>query len=72
MTTSAEHVKWCKTRALEYIEAGDAESAFRSMVSDMQKHEETAAIMAPLAVTGMVELMQGGGVPAVKRWIEDF
>jgi hypothetical protein len=38
----------------------------------MQKHEETAAIMAPLAVTGMVELMQGGGVPAVKRWIEDF
>jgi hypothetical protein len=41
-TTRAEHLAWCKQRALEYVEAGDIEQAFASMGSDMSKHPETA------------------------------
>jgi len=39
--TRAEHLRWAKDRALEYIEAGDLSNAFGSMVSDLQKHPET-------------------------------
>lgn len=37
-----EHLEWCKQRALEYVAAGDLNSAFASFQSDMRKHEETA------------------------------
>jgi len=37
----AEHLQWCKDRANEYIDNGDANEAFASMVSDMSKHHET-------------------------------
>lgn len=39
-----EHIKWCKKRALEYLEPGkyfSFEDAFLSMISDIAKHEET-------------------------------
>lgn len=39
--TRAEHLQWCKQRALEYINAGDLSQAFASMASDLNKHEET-------------------------------
>lgn len=39
--TRAEHLAWCKQRALEYIDQGDPRSAFLSMVSDLGKHPET-------------------------------
>lgn len=37
----AEHLAWCKTRALQYVDAGDLKNAFASMMSDLGKHEET-------------------------------
>lgn len=40
--TRDEHLEWAKDRALEYVEAGDLENAFMSMVSDLGKHNETA------------------------------
>jgi len=40
--TREEHMKWCKSRALEYVDAGDNNNAFASMVSDLTKHPETA------------------------------
>lgn len=40
--TREEHLAWCKARALEYVDAGDVEQAFTSMVSDMRKHPQTA------------------------------
>ena len=40
--TRAEHLAWCKTRALEYVDAGDLQGAFASMASDLGKHSETA------------------------------
>lgn len=40
--TRAEHMEWCKQRALEYVERGDLNQAFQSMMSDLGKHPETA------------------------------
>lgn len=43
MTTSrAEHLAWCKRRALEYCDIGDVNQAFASMCSDLGKHDKTA------------------------------
>lgn len=39
--TRAEHLAWCKRRALEYVDAGDLNQAFASMGSDLGKHPET-------------------------------
>jgi hypothetical protein len=38
----AEHLEWCKKRALEYVNRGDTSQAFASMGSDLGKHPETA------------------------------
>lgn len=39
--TRAKHLQWCKDRALEYVESGDYSQAVASMVSDLNKHDET-------------------------------
>jgi hypothetical protein len=41
MTSRADHLAWCKTRALQYVDAGQLVDAFSSMASDLSKHEET-------------------------------
>lgn len=40
--TRAEHVAWCKARALQYVDEGDLNNAFASLISDLGKHSETA------------------------------
>ncbi len=37
----AEHLQWCKDRAIEYVNAGELQQAFTSMTSDVSKHPET-------------------------------
>lgn len=37
----AEHLAWCKKRALEYVDSGDLQGAFSSMASNLRKHPET-------------------------------
>lgn len=58
----AEHLQWCKDRALEYADQGDTASAMSSLGSDLAKHPETkssthivAELMAPLAMMGEFE-----------------
>lgn len=41
MKTRAEHLQWCKDRALEYSARGDYQNALASMMSDIDKHPET-------------------------------
>lgn len=53
----ADHLKWCKTRALEYVDRGDLTNAFMSMLSDLQKHQETANHIG--IQLGMVQHMSG-------------
>jgi hypothetical protein len=71
-TTRAEHLAWCKQRALEYVDAGDLQGAFASMASDMNKHPETAR--SDVHVLGMGLLMGGHlSTPGdMRRWIEGF
>ncbi len=65
-----EHLRWCKDRAIEYIDAGDTQQAFTSMCSDVEKHPETAHHKT----TNQLGLMQltGGmlSTPAeMRKWI---
>ncbi len=39
--TRAEHLQWCKDRALEYVEMGDLDQAMASMLSNLGKHVDT-------------------------------
>lgn len=39
--TRAEHLNWCKERALQYVDSGELQNAYASMASDMGKHAET-------------------------------
>lgn len=70
--TRAEHLAWCKERALEYCDAGDPEGAFASMASDLRKHFETEN-HAGIQV-GMLMLMNGqlGSPHQMRKFIEGF
>lgn len=55
--TRAEHLQWCKDRALEYADRGDVPNAIASMCSDLRKHPETAnhagaELLMMMAMTG--------------------
>jgi len=50
--TREEHLAWCKKRALEYLDKGDANNAVASMESDMRKHPDTQ-ISDTLSMLGM-------------------
>lgn len=42
MMDRAEHLEWCKKRAIEYCNIGDVSQAYASMGSDLRKHPDTA------------------------------
>lgn len=71
-TTRAEHLAWCKQRALEYVAAGDTAQAFASMTSDLGKHPETENHGA--IELGTMMLFSGMlNTPAeMRRFIEGF
>ncbi len=68
--TRAEHLAWCKTRALQYVDAGDLQQAFASIGSDIEKHDETRGHTG--VRLGFVELMDGGleTPEKMRAWIE--
>ena len=70
--TRAEHLAWCKQRALEYVDAGDLQSALASMGSDLNKHPDTANHSG--TQLGLM-LMVGGHLSTkdeMRRFIEGF
>jgi len=71
-TTRAEHMDWCKKRALEYCEKGDLQNAFSSMASDLAKHQETAEHIG--IQLGMMQLMGGmlNAPSQMRSFIEGF
>lgn len=52
----AEHLAWCKERALEYVDRGDLVNASSSFISDMAKHPETKAYMDNLSLLFSAEI----------------
>lgn len=73
--TYEEHLRWCKERALEYVDQGDLASAVASMGSDITKHEGGMSSAAPAYLTlmalGMMHVANGDA-REVRRWIEGF
>lgn len=66
----AEHLAWCKSRALEYLDEGDLANAVASMGSDLRKHPETNCPDV-LMTLGMMLIVQNDAA-GVRRWIEGF
>lgn len=69
--TRAEHLKWCKKRAHEYLARGDLTNAVTSMMRDMQKHPETKIDNLTLAMLGAVAA-KSGDPREVRRYIDGF
>lgn len=72
METRAEHLEWCKKRALEYVDRGDTKNAWASMVSDLSKHPETRG---HIAVELGSQMFAGGMLSStaeMRRFIEGF
>jgi hypothetical protein len=72
--TRAEHLAWCKDRALTELECGRLDHAAASMVSDLQKHpifEDEHALLGTMLLAVSRDV-QNGDVEAVRRWIEGF
>ena len=68
----AEHLQWCKDRAMEYVDNGELNEAFASMISDMGKHVE---LDNPNLQTLGMGLMIGGHLDTVdkmRKWIQGF
>ena len=55
----AEHLQWCKDRALEYVNAGQLDQALTSILSDLGKHPETEGSLKSRAPLGMMMLITG-------------
>jgi hypothetical protein len=62
MTTRAEHLAWCKERALEYADRGDTANAVASLTQDLGIHPDTAQsvsvvteLMFPLMLIGQFD-----------------
>lgn len=70
--TRAEHLQWCKDRAMEYVRQGELQNAFASFTSDMGKHPETANHSA--LELGAMMLFGGllSSASEVEKWIMGF
>jgi len=70
--TRTKHLQWCKDRALEYCDMGDAIQAWASMSSDLSKHPETAN--HPAIQIGLMMVMSGmlENVNKTRKFIEGF
>ncbi len=65
------HLEWCKKRAHEYLARGDVQNAVTSMLSDLNKHPETALKSPTLSMLGMLAVQSGSMVEA-KKFIDGF
>jgi hypothetical protein len=70
-TPWAVHLQWCKTRALQYVEAGDPEQAIASMSSDLRKHPEApnSEVISHLTMSALLGPKDPG---TIRRWIEGW
>ena len=71
--TRAEHLQWCKDRAIEILDTkGDVGEAYASFCSDMSKHPETENHLA--IQLGMMLLLGGHNqsVGEMKKFINGF
>ena len=67
-------MKWCKERAMEYVNMGDNSQALASMASDLGKHQETASSSSMASTLGIGLLMSGqlATIAQGRKFIEGF
>ena len=72
--TRANHLRWCKNRALRYSRAGDVPQALMSFSSDIGKHDETKGLIDIVVNLGIPQVAMGGlSTPqAMEKFIEGF
>jgi hypothetical protein len=72
MTTRAEHLAWCKSRAIGLLERGDPTGAVR--VDDKRSREMDRAALRPddFTLLSMDGLMFCKTPDQVRHWIEGF
>ena len=71
--TRAEHLEWCKVRAMRYVEVSDFKNAVTSMLSDLSKHEDTkASSRGIVAQIGLFELMNSPTKEKITASIRGF
>lgn len=72
LTPHAQHIAWCKERALHYVDVGDLGQAVASMISDLGAEEGAdSGFVSMMGQTGLMDAMRGD-TAAVRRWIEGF
>lgn len=71
-STRAEHLQWCKDRAIEILDTGDVGQSFASFASDMSKHDDTKGHSALELGVMMMFGGQLSGVDEMKKFIEGF
>lgn len=71
-TSRAEHLEWCKKRALEYLDQNDVTQAWASMASDLRKNPDTDGHIG--IQLGMAQILMGHlkSVESMRHFIEGF
>lgn len=67
-----EHLEWCKTRALEYINNDNIIDAWNLMVSDLRKHKETENHSRIMLGITMITAGYLSTIKEMKKFIEGF
>ena len=68
MQPQAQHLEWCKKRALAYVDQGYLQQALSSMISDLRKHPKTADHPVIALAVGRMAL----GDPTTKEQVREF
>jgi hypothetical protein len=69
----AEHLTWCKSRALAYVDLGELDAALASFVSDLRKHDDTLKTLhavGPLLTMDGAAIVLEDNAPAMRNLIE--
>lgn len=73
--TRDEHLQWCKNRALEYLKPGQfysPQEAVTSMLSDLNKHDETSIASDSVLTMMGLHAARSGDPNEARRFIEGF
>lgn len=70
--TRAEHLDWCKRRAIELLDRGLAAEALASFQSDVLKHEDTAKIAGGIMGSLGLSYVIHGNDHGLRSWIEGW
>lgn len=74
-TTRAEYLQWAKDRALAYVDKGELSEAMTSMLSAMNKREDTkfksGSTLGVLIHLGIMHI-QNNDTRKMRRWVEGF